>query len=206
LSDFVLPQPKNLKMNAAPVTPQAGSGSGGSFLGKDFRAAYLPGVTLTGAGQIVGLVEFDGYHASDISAYATTAGLPNVPLQNILLDNFNGNPTTGPDSGNGEVSLDIEMTLAMAPGLSKIVVFEAGPNGFENHILNSMVAHADIKQFSCSWGWGGGPNTTTDNIFKQMAAQGQSFFAASGDADAYTTGSSRRRRRLHHRIQFGQRR
>ncbi len=190
LSDYILPQPKNLKMNAAPVTPQSGSGSGGSYLGKDFSAAYLPGVTLTGTGQMVGLVEFDGYHASDISGYETTAGLPAVPLQNILLDNFSGNPTTGPNSGNGEVSLDIELTAAMAPGLSKIVVFEAGPNGNQNDVLNSMVANPQIKQFSCSWGWGGGPSTTTDNIFKQMAAQGQSFFVASGDGDAYTTGAS----------------
>ncbi len=190
LNDYVLPQPKNLKMNSAPVTPQAGSGSGGSYLGNDFRAAYLPGVTLTGSGQMVGLLEFDGYFSGDISGYEATAGLPAVPLQNILLDGYDGTPTSGANSGNGEVSLDIEMTVAMAPGLSKIVLFEAGPHGTPNDVLNSMTANNQIKQFGCSWGWGGGPSTTTDNIFKQMAAQGQSFFCASGDSDAYTTGSS----------------
>jgi Pro-kumamolisin, activation domain/Viral BACON domain len=189
LNNYVLPQPKNLKMNAA-VTPQSGSGSGGSYLGNDFRAAYLPGVTLTGSGQMVGLLEFDGYYAADISGYETTAGLPAVPLQSVLLDGYNGRPTTGADSGNGEVSLDIEMTAAMAPGLSKIVVFEAGPNGFPNDILNAMASSNQIRQFSCSWGWGGGPSTTTDNIFKEMSAQGQAFFNASGDSDAFTTGAS----------------
>ena len=47
-----------------------------------------------------------------------------------------------------------------------------------------------VKNLSCSWGWGGGPSTTTDNIFKSMAAEGQSFFNASGDSDAFTTGAS----------------
>jgi subtilase family serine protease len=53
-----------------------------------------------------------------------------------------------------------------------------------------MAASNQIKQLSCSWGWGGGPSTTTDNIFKEMATQGQSFFVAVGDSDAFTVGSS----------------
>jgi hypothetical protein len=82
------------------------------------------------------------------------------------------------------------MAMAMAPGLSKIVVFEGGPNGSPNDILNAMASSNQVKQLSCSWGWGGGPSATTDTIFKQMAAQGQSFFNASGDSDAFTTGAS----------------
>jgi hypothetical protein len=53
-----------------------------------------------------------------------------------------------------------------------------------------MAASNQIKQLSSSWGWGGGPSTTTDNIFKEMAAQGQSFFNAAGDSDAFTVGAS----------------
>jgi hypothetical protein len=53
-----------------------------------------------------------------------------------------------------------------------------------------MAASNTVKCLSCSWGWGGGPSTTTDNIFKQMAAQGQSFFNASGDGDAFVAGSN----------------
>jgi hypothetical protein len=80
------------------------------------------------------------------------------------------------------------MTIAMAPGLASVVVFEAGPNGLHNDILSRMAASNQVKQLSCSWGWGGGPSTTTDNLFKQLAAQGQSFFDASGDTDAFTPG------------------
>ncbi len=139
---------------------------------------------------MVGLLEFDGFYANDIAAYETMAGLASVPIQTVLLDGFDGVPTSGPYGGSQEVSLDIEMAMAMAPGLSSIVVFEAGPAGVVNDALSTMAATSQVKQFSCSWGWAGGPSATTDNIFKQMAAQGQSFFAASGDSDAYTTGAA----------------
>jgi len=193
LNNYVLPRPKSLRTVSnllAQAAPRTGSGQNGAYLGNDFRAAYLPGVALTGTGQTVGLLEFDGYYASDIAAYEAAAGLGQTPLQTVLLDGFTGRPTIGPNSGNIEVSLDIEVTIAMAPGLSKVVVFEAGQSGLQNDLLNAMAASNQIKQFSCSWGWGGGPSTTTDAIFKELGAQGQSFFAASGDSDAFTSGAT----------------
>jgi Pro-kumamolisin, activation domain len=194
LNSYGSPHPKVVKIDSTGATPSGtGSGSGGTYMGYDFRDAYLPGVTLTGAGQMIGLVQFDGFYANDITSYETAAGLPAVPLQTVLLDSFNGTPTTGANSGNIEVSLDIEMAISMAPGLSKIVVFEGNPNSgyfFPNDVLNAMANSNTISQLSCSWGWSGGPTNTTDTLFKKMAAQGQSFFTASGDSDAFTSGSS----------------
>ena len=193
LNNYVRPHPKSIKRSPEVQSNLAsgpGSGPGGAYIGNDFRAAYLPGVSLTGSGQSVGMLEFDGYYSNDIVRYENSAGLPAVPLQTVLLDGYDGTPTTGMFSGNPEVSLDIEMAVSMAPGLSSIVVFEAGPDGSVNDILNTMASSNQVLQLSCSWGWGGGPNSTTDNIFKEMAAQGQSFFTASGDSDAYTIGSS----------------
>ena len=95
------------------------------------------------------------------------------------------------NGGNDEVSLDIEMAMAMAPGLSKIVVFEGNSADFiPNDILGAMAASNTIKNLSCSWTWSGGPSTTTDTIFKNMASYGQSFFQASGDTDAFVAGSN----------------
>ncbi len=81
------------------------------------------GVSLTGTGQTVGLCEFDGYYAADITKYETQAGLTKVPLSNVLVDGFDGVPS----SGNEEVALDIEMAVSMAPGLSQVLVYEASP-------------------------------------------------------------------------------
>ncbi len=189
LSDFELPRPRMSK--PIPVRPgnhsraNAGSGPGGLFMGSDFRAIYAPGVTQTGSGQSIGLLEFDGYYTSDVSQYLSMAGLPTVPVQTVLLDGFNGVPTTGANSGNSEVALDIEMVNAMAPGLSNIVVYEAGPNGLANDILSAMSSNTVVKQFACSWSFGTTPRTTMDSYFQKMVSQGQCFCAASGDSGAY---------------------
>jgi subtilase family serine protease len=190
LSNLRVPRAKNRKpiplSRTAKAKPKVGSSSGGLYIGNDFRAAYAPGVALTGTGQMVGMLEFDGYYATDITQYEGLAGLPNVPLQNVLLDGFNGTPTTGANSGNSEVALDIEMVIAVAPSLSKVVVYEAGPNGLANDVLSAMSTNTAIKQFGCSWDFGTTPRATMDGLFQKMAAQGQSFFNASGDGGAFT--------------------
>ena len=194
LNNFARPHPKNLRRAplrlSAEARPKAiGSGPNGTLAGFDFRAAYAPGVSLTGTGQKVGLVEFDGYYAGDITLYESLTGVPDVPQQIVLLDSFNGVPTTGVDSGNSEVALDIEMAIAMAPGLSNVVVYEAGPDGLPNDVLDAMSTNKSIKQFSCSWDFGSltaSERTNMDTYFIKFATQGQSFFDASGDSGAYT--------------------
>ena len=189
LDNYSLPRPMHVAkpipvIKAMNVTPNAGSGPRGSYMGNDFRAAYVPGTSLTGSGQSVGLLQFDGYTASDITYYENLAGLPPIPLQNVLIDG-----ATGASVGDGdevEVSLDIEMVASMAPGVSQIIVYMA-PNPSPWVDLLSRMANDNLaKQLSCSW-MGGPPDPTCEAVFQQMAAQGQSFFTASGDSDAFTT-------------------
>jgi subtilase family serine protease len=159
-----------------------GTGPSGSFRGMDFRNAYAPGVTLTGAGQIVGLAEFDGYYATDIATYASQSRLPGVPLTNVLVGGFNGVPGDGVNDVF-EVSLDIEMAASMAPGLSQIMVYETSSYGLGDEMLNQMATDNLAQELSCSWWFSYNP--TTAQIFQEFAAQGQSFFIASEDNDAY---------------------
>lgn len=187
LDNYSLPRPQLktvVPLATISALPNSGSGPQGAYMGNDFRAAYLPGTVLTGAGQTVGLLQFDGYTANDISNYEAAAGLPSVTLSNVLIDGFNGQP-----SGNGgevEVSLDIEMAISMAPGLSQVILYEApNPSPFED-ILNRMATDDAAEQLSCSWFKpNSGPDPLADQIFQQMAAQGQSFLNASGDLDAW---------------------
>jgi subtilase family serine protease len=188
LDNYALPRPHlqaNRLVSGQNASANGGSGPGGTFMGADFRNAYVPDTTLNGSGQVVGLLQFDGYTASDITYYESLTGLPKVPLQNVLLDGFNGNPTYS--GGEVEVSLDIEMVISMATNLSKVIVYEAPTNADFHDILNRMANDNLARQLSCSWYIpGGGADTNADQIFQQMAAQGQSFFNASGDDDAYT--------------------
>ncbi len=186
LDNYLLPHPMSLRRKplggSAGAVPASGSGPGGAYMGQDFRAAYVPGLALTGVGQSVGLLEFDsGYYQSDIAAYESLAGLPNVPVKAVLLDGYDG----GPGYGNDEVSLDIEMAISMAPGLASVIVYEGDVT---DDILNRMATDGLANQLSASWTYG--IDAVTEQIFQQFAAQGQSFFNASGDGDAYTATST----------------
>lgn len=187
LDNYSLAKPHVHTMTAeelANAEPNGGSGPGGLYAGNDFRGAYVPGTTLNGSGQVVALLEFDGYHAADISEYETSASVPAVPLQNVYVDGANGSASPG----DVEVPLDIELVAAMAPGLSKIMVYEA-PNGSpQNDILTQIATDDAANQISSSWTWSNGPTNTTDALFLEMAAQGQSYFNASGDGDAFVPG------------------
>jgi subtilase family serine protease len=180
LDDYVLPKPLLHKIPASMAKPASGSGLSGSYMGNDFRNAYVPGTPLNGSGQMVGLLQINsGFYQSDITAYESLASLPNVPVKAVLLDGYGG----GPGMANDEVSLDIEMVISMAPGVSNIYVFEGG---ITDDILNAMAASNQVKQLSASWSYAIDP--TTEQIFQQFAAQGQSFFNASGDNDAWLAG------------------
>ena len=193
LSDYALPRPLAHKMDLAKLTPlnYNGSGPGGAYRGSDFRKAYAPGTSLTGAGQIVALAEFDGYYLADITNYEAQCGYTNVPLQNTLVDSVSGIPGySGSANAVAEVSLDIELAIAMAPGLAKVIVYE-GSNPY--NVFNKIATDNTAKQISCSWAWGWGPSHswsgrrgTLDSILKTMVAHGQAFFQADGDSDAYT--------------------
>src|ERR1017187_739281 len=76
LDNYLIPHPCMKPISSGQPQPNlTGSGPNGAYLGKDFRAAYVPGVPLNGAGQTVGLLEFDyGYYQSDITAYENLAG------------------------------------------------------------------------------------------------------------------------------------
>ena len=181
LDNFLVPRPAGLTRSASGAAmPLSGAGPGGSFRGSDFRGAYARGVSLTGTGQMVGLLEFDGYYPSDIASYQSQTSEPSVPLIDVTLDGFDGTPA----GNNPEVSLDIEMVSAMAPGLSAIIVYEGGPGGLADDILNRMATDNLARQLSSSWTFS--IDATTEQIFLQFAAQGQTYFNASGDGGAYT--------------------
>ena len=72
LNDFSRPRSarRHKPSGHAGLKPASGgSAPGGGFWGNDFRAAYVPGVALTGTGQSIALVEFDGFYPSDVADY-----------------------------------------------------------------------------------------------------------------------------------------
>jgi xanthomonalisin len=169
-----------------------GSGYNGEFMQADLRNAYLTGTGyqgLYGGGQSVGLVEFEGYFSKDIAAYEASNSMSSVPLVNVPLNGFSG-PNSSDLNGVTECEADIELAIAIAPFLSRVVIFESATNGLytPETLLSPMVASNNILQFACCW-----PmqfDMVAEQYLMQMASQGQSFLAASGDIGAYQYGTA----------------
>lgn len=174
--------------NAFESPYQIGTGPSGGLQPTDIKTAYnLSGTTSTGSGQILGLFELAGYTASDITAYEGAFNLPAMPLQNVLVDGYSG----APGSGAAEVTLDIELQIALAPNATKVIIYE-GPNTTTGVIdtYNRIASDNAAKEISTSWGEAEQAETAStrtgeQTAFKQMAAQGQTIYAAAGDSGAY---------------------
>src|SRR5262249_43800276 len=119
------------------------------------------------------------FRQSDIRAYEDDAGLRHVPVRQLLLDGSSGKGVV--DGFSIEVTLDIEMALAMAPGLTKVIVYQSNDM---MKALHRMATDNTAKQLSTSW-VPPPEDANADQVYKQFAAQGQSFFAASADDGAY---------------------
>ena len=87
---------------------------------------------------------------------------------------------------DGEQTLDMTQALGMAPNLASLVMFIGNT---DTAIISAMTTHTPLSTtIGCSWGWRPADPTTLDPYFKRMAAQGQTFFVASGDSSTWTAG------------------
>jgi kumamolisin len=171
-----------------------GSGPNGGLTPDDILKAYSLSTIHQGNGQTLGLLELAAYDPSDISAYQAFFGLPTISVENISVSPGIANSRLNADA---EATLDIELQMALAPDSSKILVYQA-PNQNDAFlaILSRIATDNKAKQISISWGLCEADTVNSylqseNQIFQQMAVQGQTVFAAAGDNGAYDCGTSR---------------
>jgi len=187
MNNYVLPHPM-LKRGVAKNA--AGSGPSGEYLPSDIRAAYYGKGPLTGKGQTIGILSFDGYLPKDVQLYYAKTGMASkVPIKNVLVGGFKGACTAvGSDTGSacddGEQVLDIVNAIGMAPGIQQVLFYEGSK---DTEILNRMATDNIAKVLSSSWAWNPSDAASDDPIFQEFAAQGQSYVSASGDSGAFTS-------------------
>jgi subtilase family serine protease len=179
----------------APGQSGGGGGGGGPF-GPTSQVAYIPSqfakaynydglhnAGLQGEGQTVGVFELDGYSQSDVQTYTQCFGGGNVPIQNVILDGFNGQP----GAGAIEVELDMEVILSMAPKLAKMIVYEA-PNTTQGYndefarIVSDRTPVISVSWGDCEKNMGQQEANQENKFFQEAAAQGQTILVASGDS------------------------
>lgn len=161
------------------------------------RQAYNIPPKALGAGQVIGVIALDGYNPRDIDTYTAANNIRRVPLRDVRVGGYDGR-VLSPD-GQTEVTMDIELLNAVAPQAAEIRVFAASQTDtafFDlwNEIANPTTTDKRlVKVISCSWGAPEAALTKIDaqseaTLFKQLAAQGQTVFAASGDNGAKDDG------------------
>lgn len=174
-------------------------GGGPGFLGggltpSQVRSIYdanpLINAGITGAGQATGVFELSTYNLNDIKKYVSYYNLKPVgKLVNINV----GTPSGG---GAIEVELDVDLQVAIASKVATFYLYN-GPNtnaGVVNEY--ARIASDDLaKSISTSWGICEQQNPpqvaqSENQSFQEMAAQGQSIYAAAGDSGAYDCGGS----------------
>jgi subtilase family serine protease len=161
-----------------------GSGPSASFLGSDMRAAYYGGA-LTGAGQNLGLLEYYGTDLSDLDTYFKNVDQTNhVPITLLSTDGTSTSCVYSKGCDDTEQTLDMTQAIGMAPGLASLTMYIGST---DTAIISAMTTHSPLPTtIGCSWGWTPADPSTLNPYWEKMAAQGQNFFAASGDDSTWS--------------------
>ncbi|GCE06158.1 protease pro-enzyme activation domain-containing protein [Dictyobacter aurantiacus] len=180
--------PVSLHRNLKPLYPR--KGPKGGYTPDELRTAYnvkpLLAAGMDGMGQTIAVFELDGYLPEDVAFYRQYYHLGPLKASNVLVDGA----TATPSEFAIEATMNMEVISAMAPGATQQVYI--GPNTLTGitDTYNRIVTDDTAKVVSTGWGECELSLTSSymdalNTIFKQGAAQGQSFFAASGNLGAY---------------------
>ena len=185
------------------VSPQVATGCPGATNAAQTRHAFTPNQLATaynfdalknagyqGEGQTVALFELADYADANVTTWKNCFGLT-TPVSRVPVD---GGATPGA-VGQEEVELDIDIITGLAPNLTHLFVYEA-PNT-DVGVLDEyqrIATDNTASVVSTSWGVCEAQNSSAATtgegaIFAQMAAQGMTAFAASGDNGTNDCGS-----------------
>jgi Pro-kumamolisin, activation domain/Bacterial Ig-like domain (group 3) len=160
---------------------------------------------ITGAGETIAVVGEVDINLADVTAFRSASGLSTTNLPTTVHNGPDpGAPKTCtncvPSQGDlTESSIDVEWSGAMAPAASILFVNAAnvlpgavGLDAMTYAIDNNLAPIVTSSYGLCEAGWGSTDLNTTNALFKQGNAQGQTILSASADqgatdCDAQTT-------------------
>jgi len=181
----------HFRMSVPPIGPRRAAPHTAGFTPLQLAQLYDFPTGNDGSGQCIGIIELGGgYQDSDLQQYFSELGLSTNPqVISVGVGGGKNAPTGDPSGPDGEVTLDIEIAGALAPG-AKIAVYFA-PNSDAGFIAAVKQAIHDTKNapsvISISWGapessWTAQALSQFDQALKDAAALGVTVCAASGDS------------------------
>jgi kumamolisin len=167
---------------------RAATAQGTSYTPAQVAQIYGFPAGTTGAGQTVAIIELGGgFATSDLDAYFGGLGIAVPSVTAVSVDGAANNPadTSGADL---EVSLDIDVIGAAAPGAAQVVYF--APNNGDQGFVDAISAAAEASPapiaISISWGqsedsWTAQGLSTMNAAMSDAAALGITVCVAAGD-------------------------
>ena len=145
---------------------------------------------LDGTGQTIAVVELaGGYRPEAVAAYFATLGLPAPRIDVIEVAGGKNQPTGSPRGADAEVSLDLEIAGAVAPGARLAVYFAPNTDDGLFQALGAAIHDDERRPAVVSVSWGSPELYFTDAslaafeaLFEEAAALGVTLCASSGDA------------------------
>ena len=146
---------------------------------------------MDGSGQTIGVVSLGGgYLASDMKEYFAQLGLNEPEIVDVPIDDGRNQPGLD-DLADREVTLDIQVAGAMAPGARIVVYFAENSEEGLYDALSEAVHDAAHTPTVISLSWGGPEETWTGQlrgalsaVLDDAAALGVTVTAATGDDGA----------------------
>ncbi len=184
-------QARALVAPAPPRTAQNPSPARGLTAADLRKIYYMPATSFPKTRQTVAVYAQGGFAPQDIATYEKANQLPAVPIRVRNVNGYGGAINEPATELLAEIGID--MALAIDPALASIVVYETDDENYAVSILASLAAIAHdntAKVVTLGYGLGesnfGTDQFTAENtLLTQLAAQGQTVLAASGDTGAY---------------------
>jgi len=145
---------------------------------------------IDGTGQTVAIASFADYSASDLAVFDQQFNLSGDVTRIGVSDGRATGGLLGAQNGQNETEADIEVVQGVAPRAA-ILVYEA-PNSNQAAVAlyNRIVSDNRAQVVTTSWGatesfFSAADLNAIHQALQEGAAQGQTFFAASGDSGAF---------------------
>jgi len=137
--------------------------------------------------KVVAFIELGGaYDVENVYKYCQQLGVPGPShIYNHLVDG--ATLVSDPNGADGEVSLDLCVAVAVAPGIKALVVFAPNTsNGFIDAVAGMSTYKLVPDAVSISWGmpesaWDPGAREAMDNAIQSCINKGINVFVAAGD-------------------------
>lgn len=142
-----------------------------------------------GSGECVGIIELGGgYKTSDLKSYFSNLGVNAPTVVSVGVDQGSNKPTGDPSGPDGEVTLDVEVVGAVAPGAKLAVYFSPNSDAGFIDAVSRAVHDTTNKPSVISISWGGPETSWTsqslqafNSVLQTAAAVGVTVCVASGD-------------------------